>query len=211
MLKQYLEELKKIPLLSRAEEQLLWQEAAAGSSAAHQKLISSYQPLVFKLAMSFHLPEAQSLELIQEGTVGLLEAAETYDYRRGVAFSLFASHRIRGRMCDFLSKEHASRLLSLDCENESGFTLAEFLPSHSLGPVELAERHVVAEKVAGAVDRLPKREKEVLQGLFWDNKTVPDMADSINVTPGHIYRLQKQGVRRIRGMLARFMGEFNKD
>ena len=69
-----------------------------GDQSAYRKIITAYQPLVFKIAMAFRLTETQTLELIQEGTVGLLEAAEKFDYTRGVAFSIFASHRIRGRM-----------------------------------------------------------------------------------------------------------------
>ena len=135
MLKQYLEELKKIPLLSREEELRLWQADAAGDSAAHQKLITSYQPLVFKLAMGFRLHEALTLELIQEGTLGLLEAAENYDHHKGVAFSLYASHRIRGCMYNFLEREQKARHISLDVENEFGRTLAESLPSELIGPM----------------------------------------------------------------------------
>ena len=210
MLKQYLEELKKIPLLTREEELLLWEKEAAGEAEAHQKLITSYQPLVFKLAVAFHLTDAETMELIQEGTIGLLEAAESFDYTRGVAFSLFAVHRIRGRMVYFLKGEYTQNCVSLDTENEAGFSLVDFLPSEWLGPAELAERHVVAEQVAGAVERLPQKEKQVLEGLFLENKSIADLAESINVSTGHIYRLQKQGVRRIRGMLSRFMNEFNK-
>ena len=57
MFKSYLEELKKITLLSRDEELKLWEASAAGSEDAHHRLISSYQPLVFKVAMGFRLSE----------------------------------------------------------------------------------------------------------------------------------------------------------
>jgi RNA polymerase sigma factor (sigma-70 family) len=211
LLKQYLEELKKIPLLSREEESRLWERDAAGDGAAHQKLITSYQPLVFKLAMTFRLPEAVTLELIQEGTLGLLEAADSYDYRKGVAFSLFATHRIKGCMYDFLNQEQKARYVSLDVENEFGRTLAESLPSELLGPMELAERHLLSEKVVLAVGRLPEKEKLVLEGLFIENKSIAEMANLIHVSTGHIYRLQEQGVRRVRGMLSKFMREFKKD
>lgn len=104
MLQSYLDELRKNPLLSHDEEIELWQKAAAGDIDAHQQLMTAYQPLVFKLAIGFQLPEAETMELIQEGMIGLLEAAENYDYTRGVAFSLFASYRIKGCMLDFLKK-----------------------------------------------------------------------------------------------------------
>ena len=91
MLQQYLTELQKINLLEREEELDLWRACADGDQSAYRKIITAYQPLVFKIAMAFRLTETQTLELIQEGTVGLLEAAEKFDYTRGVAFSIFAS------------------------------------------------------------------------------------------------------------------------
>ena len=210
MLQQYLEELKKIKILSPEEEKDLWIREAEGSETAHQKLISSYQPLVFKTAIHFHMPEEITMELIQEGMVGLLEAAEGYNYKKGVAFSLYAVHRIRGRMCDFMNREFSRDELSLDRETAEGWHLAEVLPSSQLPPEEIAERHVVTDRVSWAVNRLPQKEKQVLRGIFLENKTPPVLAADIRVTPNHIYRLEKQGVRRIRGMLARFMSDFKK-
>lgn len=70
MLSNYIDELKKIKLLSREEEILLWEKKAKGDINAHHKIITSYQPLVFKIAMSFRLDETKVLELIQEGLLG---------------------------------------------------------------------------------------------------------------------------------------------
>ncbi len=210
MLQKYLTELKKIKMLSPEEERELWIREEEGDEAAHQKLISSYQPLVFKTAVQFHMPEEITLELIQEGMVGLLEAAESYDYSKGVAFSLYAVHRIRGRMCDFMNREFSRDELSLDRETAEGWSLAEFIPGMQLLPEEVAERHAVSSRVSQAIDRLPQKEKQVLQGIFLENKTPSVLAADIKVTPGHIYRLEKQGVRRIRGMLSRFMRDFKK-
>ena len=210
MLQKYLTELKKIKMLSPEEERELWIREEEGDEAAHQKLTSSYQPLVFKTAVQFHMPEEITLELIQEGTVGLLEAAESYDYTKGVAFSLYAVHRIRGRMCDFMNREFSRDELSLDRETAEGWSLAEFIPGLQLLPEEVVERHAVSDRVSQAIDRLPQKEKQVLQGIFLENKTPLVLAADIKVTPGHIYRLEKQGVRRIRGMLSRFMRDFKK-
>ena len=210
MLQKYLTELKKIRMLSPEEERELWIREEDGDETAHQKLISSYQPLVFKTAVQFHMTEEITLELIQEGTVGLLEAAESYDYTKGVAFSLYAVHRIRGRMCDFMNREFSRDELSLDREIAEGWSLADFIPGLQLLPEEVAERHAVSSRVSQAIDRLPQKEKQVLQGIFLENKTPSVLAADIKVTPGHIYRLEKQGVRRIRGMLSRFMRDFKK-
>ena len=211
MLQSYLEELRKTPLLEPEEERQLWQQAAEGDLAAHQKLMTSYQPLVFKIAASLKLGEAETMELIQEGMVGLLEAAESYDYTRQVAFSLFASFRIKGSMVDYLRHADRKGLLSLDSEISQGFTLSDALPSELATPIEVTERKLLQEKVAQAMDRLPAKEQQVLQGMYLDDRPAQAVADAIDVSLGHVYRLQKQGVRRIRGMLSRFMHDFNKD
>lgn len=211
MLQGYLEELRKTSLLEPEEELELWRRDADGDGAAHQRLMTAYQPLVFKIAASFRLPEAETMELIQEGMVGLLEAAESYDYKRQVAFSLFASYRIKGSMVDYLRKSSETGMLYLDSELSNGFTLSDALPSELASPSEFAEQQLLCEKVAQAMDRLPLKEQQVLQGMYLEDRPAQAVADAIDVSLGHVYRLQKQGVRRIRGMLSRFIHEFNKE
>lgn len=211
MLQSYLEEIRKTPLLEQQEEYALWERAADGDMEAHKRLMTAYQPLVFKIATSFKLGEAETLELIQEGMVGLLEAAENYDYKRQVAFSLFASHRIRGSMIDFLRQSSAKGLLYLDSELAQGYTLSDALPSAAASPTELAEQKLLCEKVEQAMQRLPEKEQQVLQEMYFEDRPAQAVAEAIDVSLGHVYRLQKQGVRRIRGMLSRFMHDFNKD
>lgn len=213
MFSEYMEELKKIKLLSREEEIVLWQRKASGDIQAHNLLIRSYQPLVFKTALSFGLSPEDMMELVQEGTLGLLEAAEHYDYTRGVAFSIFALHRIRGRMLNFMRRECADNTLSLDSEimKGSGVVWSDLLISEEASPSERAERSFMSDKILAALERLPLREHQVLEAIYLENKRPVDIAEAINVTTAHVYRLQKQGVRRVRGMLSRLMGELKRD
>lgn len=209
MLQGYLEELRKTRLLEPTEERALWERVAQGDLQAHKKLMTAYQPLVFKIAISFQLPEGDTMELIQEGMVGLLEAAENYDYTRGVAFSVFASFRIKGSMVDYLKKSNSGALY-LEGDLGSGLTLGETLTSAQASPTELAERQLLHEKVTQALGRLPEKEQQVITGMYLEDKTAQSVADAIDISLGHVYRLQKKGVRRIRGMLSRFIHDFNK-
>lgn len=209
MLQGYLEELRKTKLLEPSEEFVLWKRVAQGDLQAHKKLMTAYQPLVFKIAISFQLSEPDTMELIQEGMVGLLEAAENYDYTRGVAFSVFASFRIRGSMVDYLKKSNNGALY-LEGDLGSGLTLGETLASVQASPSELAERQLLHEKVTQALGRLPEKEQQVITGMYLEDRTAQSVADAIDISLGHVYRLQKKGVRRIRGMLSRFIHDFNK-
>ena len=73
-LDRYIAELNKIKLLEYREEQELWRQYKdQGSTQARSCLIESYQPLVFKTAQDF-LALDNIMDIIQEGTVGLIEA-----------------------------------------------------------------------------------------------------------------------------------------
>ena len=212
MLSKYLEELKKIKLLSREDEAVLWEKVDKGDTDAHNLLMHSYQPLVFKTALTFKLSSDQVMELVQEGTIGLLEAAERFDYTKGVAFSIFAVHRIKGRMLDYLHTEYGKNTLSLDKEavEGSGISWSDTLVSAEISPVEQAEQDFIFGRVLEAMERLPDKEQQVLAAFYLEDKRPVDIAVMINVTTSHVYRLQKKGVRRVRGMLSRLMADLKK-
>ena len=202
----YLKELRKVKTLDLEEEQALWAAfKERGDEGARQRLIESYQPLVFKQAAPFAQLDC-ALDLIQEGTVGLIEAAERYDHTRGVAFSLFAVHRIRGRMMDFLRREGQVDIACIEeaMEGSSG-SIKENLVDVAASVPEQAESHELAAKLHQAMARLPDKERAVLEGMYWSSEDAAGMADTLNVSSSHVYRLQKNGIRRIRGMLSRFM------
>ncbi len=212
MLSKYLEELKKIKLLSREDEASLWEKVDKGDTDAHNLLMHSYQPLVFKTALTFKLSSDQVMELVQEGTIGLLEAAERFDHTKGVAFSIFAVHRIKGRMLDYLHTEYGKNTLSLDREavEGSGISWSDTLVSAERSPVEQAEQDFIFGRVLEAMERLPDKEQQVLAAFYLEDKRPVDIAVMINVTTSHVYRLQKKGVRRVRGMLSRLMADLKK-
>lgn len=80
MLDEYKAFLATIRKLTREEEAVLWKQyKEEGLLEARQSLIEHYQPLVFREAMKYGLQEAVTLDLIQEGTVGLMEAVEKYN------------------------------------------------------------------------------------------------------------------------------------
>ncbi len=202
-LQEYMAELSRVKTLGREEERRLWAAFQAGDRRARQRLIESYQPLVFKQAMAFRTHPAV-MDLVQEGTVALIEAVESYEPSRGVAFSLYALHRIRGRMLNFLAREGRAGLACLEAQEE-GRSLLETLQDDSPTAQEVAEQHEMLRRVQGAMERLPVKEKAVLEGIYLDSHDPIEVAQSMELSVSHIYRLQKNGVRRIRGMLSRFL------
>ena len=206
---QYMAELNRVKLLTPGEEKSLWLAyKEQGDEAARRRLIESYQPLVFKQALPFRQYQG-IMDIVQEGTIGLIEAVEHYDHRRGVAFSLFAVHRIRGRMLDFLRREGSVDAPCLEerraFADDEGAPWKEQLPDTALPVAEQAEQHELTSRVKQALSRLPDREKAVLEGMYLRSEDAREVAEDLQVTPSPIYRLQKTGIRRVRGMLSHFM------
>lgn len=119
----YLQELNKIELLEPQHERSLWLSyKESGDLNARGQLIEHYQPLVFKIANRFKARESLTMDLIQEGTVGLIEAVEKYDALRQISFSLYAVHRIRGRMLNYIAKEGKQNWAYMDSPLEDDDT-----------------------------------------------------------------------------------------
>lgn len=207
-LNDYLRELKKIKILDPKEESDLWKAYKDNRDLkARQTLIESYQPLVFKAAMQFKLLE-NVMDIVQEGTVGLIEAVENYDHERKVAFSLYALHRIRGRMLNYMRKEGTRDLTYIDkpmYNEESEGTLGESLVDPAPEIAKQAERNFLVGELKSALERLPEKEQMVLHGVYLEEREPKEVAEHLSVSPSHIYRLQKQGIRRVRGMLSKLM------
>src|SRR5687767_7973556 len=77
------------------------------NESAQDLMVRRHLPLVYHLARKVHnsLGAAVQLDdLVSAGSVGLVEAVETFDHRRGLAFSTFAAPRIRGAILDDMRK-----------------------------------------------------------------------------------------------------------
>lgn len=208
MLRQYLAELKKVRLLDPDEEHRLWGAyKQQGDLASRGVLIEHYQPLVFKVALKWRADEVRLMDLIQEGTVGLIEAVENYDHDRGVAFSLYAFHRIRGRIMNYIVREGKLNWVYMDSPmaDETDLTLGDCLVDQASEISVQAEQNFLVEQVKAAMGRLPVNEQAVLCGMYLEEQEAKQLAQSLDMSLSHIYRLQKQGIRRVRGMLSRLM------
>lgn len=201
MLEEYKSFLATLTKLSREEEEELWKQYKEQDLLeARQSLIEHYQPLVFREAMKYGLQEAVTLDLIQEGTVGLMEAVERFDPSQGVAFSLYALHRVRGRMLNFL-RRNGSEVLLDDGEEEIVF-LTEAIPDTAF---ESADKSVLNMAVSHAVSRLPVKEQDVIRRVYLNEQTAQETAHAMDVSTAYVYRLEKRGIRRLRGMLSKLI------
>lgn len=99
----YFETIKSKDLLTAEEEIKLAKQIERGSQRAFNKMVKSNLRLVVKIARKYMTPEWQLEDLIQEGNIGLMKAAEKFDYRKNVRFSTYASWWIKQAVIRSLS------------------------------------------------------------------------------------------------------------
>ncbi len=94
-LRLYLRSIGRVPLLSAAEEVGLAKRIERGDVAAKQQMVEANLRLVVSIAKGYMGRGLTFLDLIQEGSLGLIRAVEKFDYRRGYKFSTYATWWIR--------------------------------------------------------------------------------------------------------------------
>jgi RNA polymerase primary sigma factor len=104
--KQYLKEIGLYPLLTAEQELLLAERVAHGDLRARQKIIEANLRLVVSIAKRYSNQGLPLLDLIQEGNIGLMRAAQKFDYKRGFRFSTYATWWIRQAISRTIA-EHA--------------------------------------------------------------------------------------------------------
>lgn len=92
---QYLKEIRAYPLLSEEEERDLARRSAQGDQEAIKLMVNSNLRLVVSVAKGYAGRGVSLMDLIQEGSIGLLVAARKFDYRRDCRFSTYAVKWIR--------------------------------------------------------------------------------------------------------------------
>ncbi|MBI1755760.1 MAG: RNA polymerase sigma factor RpoD/SigA [Fimbriimonas ginsengisoli] len=103
----YLSRLTQTPLLSAEGELELTRAVQLGDACAKKRLIEANMRLVINIAKTYRNRSIPLEDLIQEGAIGLMQAADRFDPGRGFRFSTYATHWIRqaiGRAIDNKSK-----------------------------------------------------------------------------------------------------------
>src|ERR687897_79709 len=94
-LRLYLREIGKVPLLTADQEVYLAKRIERGDMSAKTQMIEANLRLVVSIAKSYLGRGLSFLDLIQEGSLGLIRAVEKFDYRKGFKFSTYATWWIR--------------------------------------------------------------------------------------------------------------------
>lgn len=207
-------ELSRVKILEPREEAECWRKYKEQDDVeARARIIEAYQPLVYKLVTGVKAGSEVMLDLIQEGTVGLIEAVERFDPDKGIKFTTYAPFRIRGRIINYLDKNKGNKNINLDQSAEAMQDLLGMAsmfedPTDTKKNVErLAEDDMLLSAVLRSLARLSEKEKAVVIGIYIEDKKATDLAKEMGISNSYLSRLQKKGVRRLRGMLSKMMKE----
>jgi RNA polymerase primary sigma factor len=151
----YLNDIGRYRLLTRAEEVQLAKRIEGGDEQAKERLINANLRLVVSVAKRYRRQSVPLLDLIQEGTLGLIRASEKFDWRRGNKFSTYAIWWIRQAIDRAVCSQgepiripvhvydrrrrlaHVRQALTLELEREP--SLAEVAAAAALSPAQVEQ------------------------------------------------------------------------
>jgi RNA polymerase sigma factor for flagellar operon FliA len=234
------------------------QSMSAQSLDRKNSRVEAGLPFVEALArrMAATMPHSIDLsDLVQDGVIGLIDAAERFDEARGIKFETFAERRIRGAMIDALRKDawprgvrrvrreleaareklrvtlgHEPSLADLAQEigadeKRLGKTIvrintiestsplscgdhvdesqlpAVLVPAEPERPDNAYEKLEVRDRVRGAIESLPPRERRVISLYYYGEVTMKEIGAELGVNESRVSQLHARALRRLREAL----------
>ena len=156
--KAYLKEIGQVPLLSAEKEQTLARAARAGDADARRRLSEANLRLVVSVAKRYAGRGLPFLDLIQEGNLGLMKAAEKFEPDRGFKFSTYATWWIRQSITRAIADQGRTIRIPVHLVehiNRVRKTAGELLRKNGREPT--------AEEIAVRLEMEPDRVRELLQ------------------------------------------------
>ena len=156
-MRQYLQEIRRYPRLSPEEERELARRCAAGDKEAIRQMVNSNLRLVVSVAREYAGRGVPLLDLIQEGSIGLLAAARKFDYTLDFRFSTYATKWIRQGVSRCLMN-HA-QLIRVPLHTAERIRRIQFARAALL---QKNGEEPTAEQLARACDMTPEKVEQLL-------------------------------------------------
>jgi RNA polymerase primary sigma factor len=179
VLSRYFAEIREYPLLSKEQEQTLAKDVRRGCKEALDELIESNLSFVVKVASEYRNLGLPFEDLLNEGNIGLIEAAHRYDASKGTKFITYAIWWIRKSILKALS-EHSNlvRVPNYQLKKVREIRDAENSLRRSLG--RKPRREEISSRLSKSVNKIDQTLQLRLREVSLDDKVGKDRDASIS-------------------------------
>jgi len=154
----YYKEIAKVPLLTAVEEVSLAKRIERRDMEAKRQLVEANLRLVVSIAKHYAGASVPFLDLVQEGNIGLMRAAEKFDYRRGFKFSTYATWWIR----QAVTRAIADQARTIRIPVHMGDRINKLIRVQRQ-LVQDSGREPTPEEIAAEMDTTPAKVREILK------------------------------------------------
>ena len=204
LLSLYLKEIGRISRLSPEEERETGERARKGDLRARRRLVESNLRLVVFAARRFVSGPVPLEDLIEEGNLGLIEAAERYDPAYGTRFSTYAFWKIRQKMLAYLETERKIRYISPCGDDAEGEEACREGGGGENGEdlLKLVAGDMIRESVERQIGLLPPDMRTVLElreGLNGCRRhSTEEIGQKLGMSRGRVEQLYRKALHRLR-------------
>ncbi len=179
----------------------------ANEKLTRDELVTKNMGYVITLARQYSNELLSTNDLISEGSIGLIKAAEKFDPSRGKPFVTFAAPYIRHSIEEAIRKVTGETpVLSTD-ENlpvgsNNNYTLLNVLEDKDAPKADLVmEQASLSDDLVRAIDVLNEREKAVVQGFFGiegERKTMAEIGEELGLKRERVRQIRNQAVKKLK-------------
>lgn len=217
----YIEEIVHEQLLSDKEEQELAEKIKIGDAMALEKLTKANLKFVVSLAHQYRNRGLGEDDLISEGNIGMMYAAQRFDGNKGVRFVVFAAPYIRKAMEEAIKEQSTlyklpkneknkyekirSRALSIDqpvpVGSNNNFTLQHILENENAKQTDdQLNQDILSNEIQKGLDVLNEREKRIITyiyGLTGSHYTMAEIAEEMGLKRERVRQIRDKALRKL--------------